>query len=339
MFAYPIIIFRSGDDGVFNNGTIFPLPFELRDKQRLEKYSALTKSGWHTLEHGYASYVAVSSVGTRFVVPGQMVAGARIAKRFHGYTRTVAKTDVERFVSDIIEFEDTTTSVAKSDLNTLVHDLRGLSNVIYNSAEGAKIALENSDQSAAKSRVENVLAAQGMLSMRTDALDFLGNPASVIINREISIYRKVDKVVRCFNPRAFDFNKRIILKGPSSKYVRGPDIFELVPYAIIDNAIKYSPSGSEISVDVSDNPSPTLRISSYGPKIEDDEISEIFMKGRRGVHAMSSEVAGSGVGLHLVNKLVTEYFGGEISVRQSGDVNINGVQSMYTTFTVVLPNL
>lgn len=339
MFAYPTIIVRPGESALFTNGTVFPLPFELRDKPRLDRYEALTKSGWHNLEHGYSAYVATSAVGTRLVIPGQMLFGSRITKRFNGYSKTVQRADIENYVSEIINFEETTSSIAKADLNTLVHDLRGISNVIYNSAEAAKIALENSDLAASKTRVENVLAAQGMLSMRTDALDFLGNPASVITNREISIYRKVDKVVRCFNPRAFDQNKRLVLRGPSSKNVRGPDIFELIPYAIIDNAIKYAPFGSEIAVDVNDYPTPTLKISSYGPKIEDDEILEIFMKGRRGIHAMSSDVAGSGVGLHLVKKLVTEYFGGDISVRQTGDVSINGVQSMYTTFTVTLPNL
>lgn len=325
--------------GQFCNGVLYPLPFELRDKSRLDQYAKIDRTGWAVGEFGYLSYSHSMPTGDLLIIPGLIVSGQRRpTKRFHGYTQEWTKEQIESFASGVSEYSNSVIEAAQQDMNLLVHDLRALSTAIYNSALEAQTWMDRSNFFEAKKRVENVLASQGMLKMRTDALDFVGNPASVIQERTVHPFRKLDKVVRSYKSLAFSQGKSINLSGESFGRIRGPDIFELIPYLLIDNAIKYSPDGYNIEVRAGEDASFGFSVESYGPYIAEAEWDEIFAKGVRGRAAVASSVPGSGVGLHIVRKLITENFGGDIKVEQDTASTLHdGLYYHRTTFTVEIP--
>lgn len=325
--------------GRFYDGSLYPLPFELRDRPRLEQYSKIEKTGWGVGEFGYSYYAHSTPTGDLLVIPGLILKGQkRPTKKFHSYTQEWTKEQIKSFAAGVSEYSNSVIEAAQQDMNLLVHDLRALSTAIYNSALEAQTWIDRSNFSEAKKRVENVLASQGMLKMRTDALDFVGNPASVIQEQSIHPFRKVDKVVRSFKSLAFSQRKVISLSGSSFGRIRGPDIFELIPYVLIDNAIKYSPQNYPIDVLANEGDGFRFSVESYGPYIAEQEKEEIFAKGVRGRAAVTSSVPGSGVGLHIVRKLITENFGGSISVDQdpASDL-VDGLYYHRTKFTVDVP--
>ena len=94
---------------------------------------------------------------------------------------------------------------------------------------------------------------------------------------------------------------------------------------LLDNAIKFSPEGEEISIRISNKSEHIyVSISGKGPHIADEEINKIFRKFYQSDSSHSTE--GTGIGLALVSRII-ELHKGRIEV--NSDKNIN-------TFTVIL---
>ncbi|WP_396594392.1 sensor histidine kinase [Brevundimonas sp. R86498] len=338
---FPVAVYIKSKDGAahFHNGTLFPVPIELRDIPRLSQYAKIENTGWSAGEFGYWRYCHALPTGDLLIVPGLILADVkRPSKRYPGYSQEWSRDQIQQFAIGISSYALGVIESAQEDLNLLVHDLRALSNAIYNSALEAQSWVEKSNYTEVRKRLDNVIASQAMLKMRTDALDFVGNPASLIQDSKIHAFRKIDKVIRCFKSSALFQRKVINLNGNSFGRVKGPEIFELIPYVLIDNAIKYSPEMYPIEVSVSESDGLEFSVESYGPFISQDEQEEIFRKGVRGRSAIASGAPGSGVGLSLAKKLVEDHFSGNVRVDQ--EIQSDFVDGFYyhkTRFTVRMP--
>src|SRR5690606_8034391 len=75
---------------------------------------------------------------------------------------------------------------------------------------------------------------------------------------------------------------------------------------LIDNAIKYTPSG-DVSVDVTgDTEHVTISISDTGIGIPPEDVSHLFQKFYRVDNTDTREIGGTGLGLYLSRRLVEE---------------------------------
>jgi signal transduction histidine kinase len=108
-----------------------------------------------------------------------------------------------------------------------------------------------------------------------------------------------------------------------------PDRLRQVVANLIDNAVKYSPDGGEISVRVtSEGEAGAIEITDRGLGIPDDEHDRIFEKFYRLDPAMTNGVGGSGLGLYISRSLVRQ-MGGELDVQSTHRVG--------STFRITLP--
>src|SRR3546814_11997957 len=72
-------------------------------------------------------------------------------------------------------------------------------------------------------------------------------------------------------------------EGRSRDNVVGPPIFEIIPFVIVENALKYAPTGSEVLVKFEEKTDEILiRFDSLGPVIGDKEKNRIFGRSYRG---------------------------------------------------------
>ena len=95
---------------------------------------------------------------------------------------------------------------------------------------------------------------------------------------------------------------------------------------LIDNAVKFSPTGESVSVKIQETPyTIAVEISNKGQEIPEQELSKIFGKFYQTDKSHSSE--GNGIGLALVKKIIELHKGGVFVKSQDG----------VTEFTVVLP--
>ena len=125
------------------------------------------------------------------------------------------------------------------------------------------------------------------------------------------------------------------IQGQSTSEVYGSRrAFGGIILQLLDNAISYSEPGETVTT-VIDEPADggTVRISvsSFGPKIAEDEFTKIFLPGYRGKAARQAR-DGSGIGLAVL-EIATKGLGGSVSVSQQP----GGGPRLLTTFSVTLP--
>jgi signal transduction histidine kinase len=195
-----------------------------------------------------------------------LVDGPKPRKIFYGHKKQFRKQDLEKYLTAHLDRNAYQRSRAEQELTTLIHDLRHLSSAIYHSAEQANRALRNNERNDLADGLTTIIATQTMLKVRIDYLDYVGGIDRFEINEQIPVYSRVDKVVRCFKASAVDKNVNLILSGKSFRFSRGPNILDIVPYTLVDNAIKYSPPNCDIRVEVHDLEDKTVvSVSSIGP--------------------------------------------------------------------------
>lgn len=105
-----------------------------------------------------------------------------------------------------------------------------------------------------------------------------------------------------------------------------PDRTAQLVRILIDNALKYSPSGSKIDISGSRNGnSVSFVVADHGPGIPEEELPRLFERFYRGRAA--GRIRGTGLGLSIAHELV-RLMNGTIEVDSTGDG---------TVFTVTLP--
>jgi signal transduction histidine kinase len=98
-----------------------------------------------------------------------------------------------------------------------------------------------------------------------------------------------------------------------------------------DNAIKFSPSGTEVNIRLGPAAAGTwmIRVTDQGPGIPPAEQSRIFERFFRGGQVLDRSTRGTGIGL-AVARHVAEGHGGSVTLTESSATG--------STFTCVLPN-
>jgi signal transduction histidine kinase len=107
------------------------------------------------------------------------------------------------------------------------------------------------------------------------------------------------------------------------------DLIRQVFSNLIENAIKYSPENSTVTISSKEEENRIrVAVTDHGPGIPKDEVDNIFLKFYRSKAAKASPIKGSGLGLYLA-KYFVELHGGEIQVESNPEQG--------STFTVQLP--
>ncbi len=100
-------------------------------------------------------------------------------------------------------------------------------------------------------------------------------------------------------------------------------------YNLIDNAIKYTPRGGNVRVELTRQGKTVFtRIIDNGIGIPQEDVIHIFDRFYRVDKARSRETGGTGLGLSIVKQIV---------LLHSGDITVSSVENEGTTFTVELP--
>jgi signal transduction histidine kinase len=126
-----------------------------------------------------------------------------------------------------------------------------------------------------------------------------------VVDRAVSLYRDVAD--------AKGVELRHAAPGPAADVVKGDRTrLEQVAANLIDNAIKYTPAGGRVDIDVTrNNGAVLLRVKDTGPGIPPDELPRIWERLYRGDRSRTER--GLGLGLSLV-KAIVEAHGGEVAV-------------------------
>lgn len=211
----------------------------------------------------------------------------------------------ERALSDMRQQHE----FVSDTLNSVLHEIRRLSAELASRAEqlSRRIASPSNSGLSPIELSDAIMYMAGMMASRLALTDLELNPKAIETQTftRAGIYRKFDKAVRVLSLRAREKRVKIDVKGTSFMKIEALPAFELVPFVLIDNAIKYSPPDQDVLIEFSEyGPQElTVTISSTGPFVEVDEIEKIFERKFRGHNAKVMNKSGQGLGLYFAKVL------------------------------------
>ena len=158
-----------------------------------------------------------------------------------------------------------------SVVEALMHESRRFSAEIASYSDELSRLAANSAGSQTKELAETIFYTAGLLSSRMAFSDFELNPQSLSKQLPVrtGIYKKFDKARYVLSKQARAKSVQIKFVGKSSIELDTLKAFELVPFVLLDNAIKYSPPSQEINISFNESNSNNLEVTltSMGPTL------------------------------------------------------------------------
>lgn len=128
-------------------------------------------------------------------------------------------------------------------------------------------------------------------------------------------------------PKAEEKGISIVAESIDAEGVFDPKWTEEAIFNLLDNAVKYTPSGGEVRINVTSYELfSAVHISDTGPGIPEEEQPKVFHRFYRGMEHQNGE--GVGIGLYLVR---------QIAEGQGGYVKVISEKGMGSTFSLYLP--
>src|SRR5438132_10322592 len=238
------------------------------------------------------------------------------------YTEQV---DARRKVEDLSRLKDEFLSIASHELRTPVTSIKGYTQLaktlirerdLDTSEEYLDIALDQIDRMSRLilelldvSRIET-----GRLEIRREAIQWTAFVSEVVHRHHTAV-----------SNRRFNLNLPV-----AGKFISGDrDRLEQVLGNLLENAVKYSPDGSEIIVAVEQKDDEVITcVRDRGIGIPADELGQVFERFHRGRQVSSTNYGGLGLGLYITKQIVE---------RHSGAIWVDSKEGAGTSFHFSLP--
>jgi signal transduction histidine kinase len=138
---------------------------------------------------------------------------------------------------------------------------------------------------------------------------------SLIKRADVDLDEVSAEVVRSLRAIADAKGVALSLQNGEAVWVNGDrDRLREVIVTVVDNAVKYTPSGGQVSVRIGrSNRKATIAVSDTGAGIPEESLAHIFERFYRVDKARSRDEGGTGLGLAIARHIV-EAHGGEIRI-------------------------
>ncbi len=238
------------------------------------------------------------------------------------YTEQV---EARRKVEDLSRLKDEFLSIASHELRTPVTSIKGYTQL-------AKMLIKEGDLSTSEEYLDIALDQIDRMSrLILELLDVSRiETGRLEIRREgIPWSQFVRDVVHRHHTAVSD--RRFHVSVPTlGKVVTGDrDRLEQVLGNLLENAVKYSPDGSDVTVTVEDKSDVLITaVCDRGIGIPADELGQVFERFHRGRQVSSTNYGGLGLGLYITKQIIE---------RHGGTIWVESKEGQGTTFYFSLP--
>ncbi len=156
--------------------------------------------------------------------------------------------------------------------------------------------------------------------------------ASQLNRQEMRLRELVVEQTRRLSPLAREngIELECVAKDPVEVYADGIKLAQVI-YNVIDNAIKYTPRGGSVRVELSrQGRTACVRIADTGIGIPAEDLPHIFERFYRVDKARSRATGGTGLGLSICKQIMQLH---------EGDITVKSTEGQGTTFTIEMPVL
>ena len=137
----------------------------------------------------------------------------------------------------------------------------------------------------------------------------------------------VERAAAQYAPRATEKNITLTVGQTDGSAVFDAKWTEEAVCNLLDNAVKYTPSGGTVTIEVKNfELFSAIRVTDTGPGISEEEQAKVFRRFYRAPGAWQAE--GVGIGLYLTR---------QIAEKQGGYVKVESAPGMGSTFSLYLP--
>lgn len=282
-----------------------------------------------------------------FVIPGLLFIGTIVkpVRELRATSRRIAQGDfetrVEKMYDDEIgELADSinhmaeeikASDVMKNDfISSVSHELRTPLTAIKGWAETMSIG-EPDPVTMSKGLSVIVNETERLTGMVEELLDFsrIQNGRMVLVMDKIDLLAELDEAVYMLRERAASEKKHFVYDDPNniSPVLGDKNRLRQVFINIIDNALKYTPEGGVIGIQVTEeNDMIHVIISDTGCGIAEKDLPRIKNK----FYKANQTVRGSGIGLAVADEIMTLH---------KGRLDIESVEDVGTTVKISIPVL
>jgi heavy metal sensor kinase len=211
--------------------------------------------------------------------------------------------------------------------DNIAHDLRSPITRIRGIAEVTLTTGKNMTEyeNMAASTIEECDRLLDMMISKTEA------GVNKLEHKELNIPAVVQEACELFQPIAEDKGLVLSCDVSGNGSINGDvPLIQRMIANLLDNAIKYTPPGGNVSIDVETDPDHTVIVSvrDTGIGISPDELDHIFDRFYRCDQSRSKP--GVGLGLSLARTIARAH---------GGDIRVSSRPGKGSTFTVILPRL
>lgn len=190
------------------------------------------------------------------------------------------KHDIGRFSSEALSFCE--------DLNSLIEHEKGKKRI-----EDAAITLFHAI---------SMIAPRMLYSDMELNRGQIGNAARF----QSGVYKKFDKANKILKQQARKKKVKVLFLNKSNHTIDAQSSFDMIPFILLENAIKYSPNNGEITVlfdemNKGGKRSLEVTVSSVGPFVDSENINKVTERGFRG--GTNGSVSGQGLGLYIASNI------------------------------------
>lgn len=236
-----------------------------------------------------------------------------------------------------LAFESELREAAKETISFL-HDVRSSAGLVLHNCEEIVSRLPGKDFSEKMtnlrkedSKIFTLYQSINFLIEQLGLADVISNPESITYGRKSnsSIRPFIYKMAKLFEAGANARHLFISVEGDTNVHVSTYQSFQLVPLIILDNAIKYGRTGTNVIIKFhQDDSALQIEFISYGDVVPVHESTKIFQRHIRGSNAEMRHPHGTGLGLFLAKQIVDAhgyellYKGDEVSQVNSFTLSI-----------------
>jgi PAS domain S-box-containing protein len=238
------------------------------------------------------------------------------------YTEQV---DARHKLEDLSRLKDEFLSIASHELRTPVTSIKGYTQL-------AKTLIKENDLATSEEYLDTALDQIDRMSrLILELLDVSRiETGKLEMRREpIEWAQFVRDVVRRHHTAVSDRRFHLNVPEITAVITGDRDRLQQVLGNLLENAVKYSPEGSEILVSVETRDEQVITsVSDRGIGIPTDELNQVFERFHRGRQVSSTNYGGLGLGLYITKQIVE---------RHSGTIWVESKEGVGTTFSFSLP--
>jgi len=220
-------------------------------------------------------------------------------------------------------------------LGTVAHDLKNPLGVILGRTEMlTELIAAGSSRENVSAQVEHIRDATKRLTSMVDHLisDAMADAFDITIRRElVDIASLVSEVAEANRPLAVNKQQSVtVSSGQNIATMCDADRIREAIDNLISNAIKYSPIGGKISVQVGQQSNKTIiSVADQGAGLSPEDIGRLFGRFQRLSAKPTAGESSTGLGLSIVKRII-DMHGGEVMANSAGP-------GRGSTFTIILP--